>query len=78
MSDVSNDFPVADDDLGQIGETSENEIVQDEPQELPWYNLNLFNAMLLISFVLITVSAMLMLWTLTTEYGSIIEGPWNV
>lgn len=78
MSDVANDFPFSDDDLSQIGETSESEIVQEDSPQDAKYQLDLFSVMLLISFVLITVSAMLMVWHLTTKYGSILDGPWNV
>lgn len=78
MSDVSNDFPISDDDVSQVGKTSESEIVQEDSPAESKFQLDLFSVMLLISFVLITVSAMLMIWHLTTKYGSIFDGPWNV
>ena len=76
MSDVPNDFEAAD-DLSEVGTTS-GEIVTQEPAKAAWYEMDLFNTMLLISFVLITLASMLMIWHLIERYGSIWAGPWNV
>lgn len=76
MSDVPNNFE-ADDNVSEVGTTS-GEIVTQEPAKGSWYEMDLFNTMLLISFVLITLASMLMIWHLIDRYGSIWDGPWNV
>lgn len=76
MSDIPTDFEAAD-DTSNVGETS-SEVVQTEAPERPWYQLDLFNTLLLVSFVLITLSSMLLVWHLIDRYGSITDAPWNV
>lgn len=75
MSDIPTDIENLD-DTSSVGETSE--VVQNDPPEQPWYRLDLFNTLLLISFVLITLSSMLMIWHLIGQYGSPTSAPWNV
>ena len=76
MSDTPSDFDVPD-DTSAVGETSA-EMVSPEAPTHPWYRLDLFNTLLLISFLLITLSSMLLLWHLIDRYGSITDAPWNV
>ena len=76
MSDIPNEFEAAD-DTSDVGSTSD-EMVRPEAPARPWYQLDLFNTMLLISFLLITLSSMLLIWHLIDRYGSITDGPWNV
>jgi hypothetical protein len=53
-------------------------MVRPEAPKRPWYQLDLFNTLLLISFLLITLSSMLLIWHLIDRYGSITDAPWNV
>ncbi|QEG24467.1 hypothetical protein [Mariniblastus fucicola] len=76
MSDISNDFE-APDDVSEVGSTSA-EMVSPEAPSRPWYQLDLFNTLLLISFLLITLSSMLLIWHLIDRFGSITDAPWNV
>jgi hypothetical protein len=76
MSDIPSDFDVPD-DTTEVGETS-GEMVRPEAPKRPWYQLDLFNTLLLISFLLITLSSMLLIWHLIDRYGSITDAPWNV
>jgi hypothetical protein len=76
MSDIPSDFDVPD-DTTEVGETS-GEMVRPEAPQRPWYQLDLFNTLLLISFLLITLSSMLLIWHLIDRYGSITDAPWNV
>ena len=76
MSDVSNDFE-AHDDISEVGTTS-GEVVTQEAPKASWYEMDIFNMMLLVSFVLITLASMLMIWHLIDRYGSISDLPWNV
>lgn len=76
MSDIPTDIEIPD-DTSSVGETSA-EMIQEDPPEQPWYKLDLFNTLLLISFVLITLSSMLMIWHLIDQYGSPTSAPWNV
>lgn len=74
ITDISNDFEPAD-NISEVGTTSQ-EMVRAEAPKRPWFNL--FNAMLLISFILITLSSMLMIWHLFDRYGAPWDLPWNV
>jgi len=76
MSDIPNDFEAAD-DTSEVGSTSA-EVVRPEAPDRPWYQLDLFNTMLLISFILITLSSMLMIWHLFDRFGAPWDLPWNV
>lgn len=66
------------DDTSLVGETSAagGEIIQDDGPRRSWLDMGLFDVMLLIAFVLITLAAMLMLWELS-KFGSIFSLPWN-
>ncbi len=76
MSDIPSDFDVPD-DTSEVGSTSA-EMVRPETPNRPWYQLDLFNTLLLISFLMITLSSMLLIWHLVSRYGSITDAPWNV
>lgn len=74
MSDIPNDFD-APDDTSEVGTTSAEMVRPEAPTRRGW---DLFNTMLLISFLLITLSSMLLIWHLIDRYGSITDAPWNV
>lgn len=74
ITDISNDFEAAD-DISEVGTTSE-EMVQTEAPRRPMFDL--FNTLLLISFILITLSSMLLIWHLFDRYGAPWDLPWNV
>ncbi len=75
MSEVPNEL--VPDDTSEVGMTS-GEVVTTEAPKRPWYQMDLFNTILLISFLLITLATMLMLWHLTGSYGYFWDAPWNV
>ena len=67
------------DDTSMVGETSVaggGEIIQDDVPRRSWLDMGLFDVMLLIAFVLITLASMLMLWELS-KFGSVFSLPWN-
>ena len=76
MSDISNDFEAAD-DTSEVGTTSA-EVVRAERPKRAWYKMDLFNTLLLISFILITLSSMLLIWHLFDRFGAPWDLPWNV
>jgi len=76
MSDFPNDF--AADDTTEVGTTSSEVVVEKPKKRTLRQQLDLFNTILLISFLLITMAFMLMLWHLVDRYGAIWDAPWNV
>ena len=74
MSDIPNDFDAAD-DTSEVGTTSADMVRPEAPVNRRW---DLFNVMLLISFVLITLSSMLLMWHLLDRFGAPWDLPWNV
>lgn len=74
MSDIPNDFE-APDDTSEVGTTSTEMVRPDAPKYRRW---DLFNILLLISFILITLSSMLMIWHLFDRFGAPWDLPWNV
>lgn len=74
MSDIPNDFD-APDDTSEVGSTSAEMVRPEIAKGRRW---DLFNTLLLISFLLITLSSMLLIWHLIDRYGSITDAPWNV
>jgi hypothetical protein len=69
---------LTEDDTSQVGQTSaeaDGDLVLDSDKKR---NLafNVFDAMLLISLVFISLAVMLMLWKLT-DFGPIFGAPWN-
>jgi len=73
MSDLTNDFDA--DNTSEVGTTSAEMVRPDTPTNRRW---DLFNTMLLISFILITLSSMLMIWHLFDRFGAPWDLPWNV
>lgn len=77
MSEDPTDF--APDDTTDVGTTSGEAAVAAKPRKRGFFQrLHLFNTMLLISFLLITLAFMLMLWHLVDRFGAIWDAPWNV
>ena len=78
MSEVPNDL--AFDDTSEVGTTSvesSSDVAVKEPKKRR-LNFDLFNTILLVSFLFITLALMLMLWHLVDRYGAIWDAPWNV
>lgn len=77
MSEANFTDPV--DDTSLVGETSAatagGEIVQEDTPKGSRL-MGLYDWMLLISFVLITLAALLMIWELS-KFGSVFSLPWN-
>ena len=75
MSDVPNDIAL--DDTSQVGTTSDEAVNPETPKKRR-LQFDLFNTILLISFLLISLAFMLMIWHLVDRYGAIWDAPWNV
>jgi len=75
---MSEEFTDPIDDTSLVGETSAagGEIVQDEAPKRGWQSMGLFDYLLLISFVMIVLASMLMLWEYT-KFGGLVWGSWN-
>ena len=75
MSEVPNDIAL--DDTSEVGTTSGEVAVPKKPKKRR-LQFDLFNTILLISFLLISLAFMLMIWHLVDRYGAIWDAPWNV
>ena len=49
----------------------------EQPKKRGLFNIELFDMLLLVAFILITLASMLMIYELA-KFGSVFSAPWNV
>jgi len=80
MSDVPDFLDPIDDAAVEVEQTVDAGMSQtavEQPKKRGLFSIELFDMLLLVAFILITLASMLMIYELA-KFGSVFSAPWNV